>query len=135
MQARFAEEQFFFHVSQEARQQAYQWEMSEKAPYETRFRSAEYRLCQNTAQERLNMEAAVGQQYLVLRQELQEAEQKYTENIRQEARRFADRARAEVADSMQRSYNTIKLLRLKLSLSWQQRELTTVMLWKRPRVP
>ena len=43
----------------------------------------------------------MGQRYLALRQELQEAEQEYTQNIRHEARRFADETRAEFAEGLQ----------------------------------
>ena len=64
--------------------------MMERAAYEAQFRSAEHRFYQNAAQERLNVEAAVGQQFLALWQELQEAKQEYTQNLRLEARRLAD---------------------------------------------
>ena len=74
--------------------------MLERAAYEASLGllSTDY---QNTTQERLNMEAAVGQQYLALRQELQKAEQEYTQNLRQEARQFADGIRAEFAEEFQ----------------------------------
>ena len=71
LQAQLAEKRFFFHFSQEARHQAYQWEMPERAAYDARFRSAE------STQERLNMESTVGHHVLVLRQELQTAEQEH----------------------------------------------------------
>ena len=51
MRARLAEEQFFYHFSQEARRKAVQWEMTERAAYEALFRSAEHRLFHNAAQE------------------------------------------------------------------------------------
>ena len=47
------------------------------------------------------MEAVVGQQYLALRQELQEAEQEHTQTIRQEARRSAEGTGAEYAEELQ----------------------------------
>ena len=37
IQAQLAEEQFFFHFAQEARHQAHQWEMAERAAYDARF--------------------------------------------------------------------------------------------------
>ena len=46
------------------------------------------------------MEAAVGQQYLALRQELQQAEEERTAFVRQEARRFAEGTRAEFAEEV-----------------------------------
>ena len=101
MRARLAEEQFFYHLSQETRQQAYQWEASERTAYDAHFRSAAHRLFQNVAQERLNMEATVGQQCLALHQELQEAEQDCTQNIRHEARRFADETPAKFTKELQ----------------------------------
>ena len=100
MRVRLAEEQFFCYFSQDARQQPVQCELTERAAYEAQFRSAEHKLYQDAAQEKLNMEAAVGQQFLVLRQELQEAEQEYAQHIRQEARRFAG-TRAEFAEELQ----------------------------------
>ena len=59
------------------------------------------------------MEAALGQQYLALRQELREAEQDCTQNVCPEARWFL----REPEQSTQRGYNTIKLPLLRLSLS------------------
>ena len=56
VRARFAEEQFFCHFSQEASQQVVQWEMTERAAYEAQFRFIEHKFYQNVARERLNME-------------------------------------------------------------------------------
>ena len=46
------------------------------------------------------MEAAVGQQFLALRQELQQTEEEHTVFVRQEARRFAKGTRAEYAEEV-----------------------------------
>ena len=50
----------------------------------------------------MKFEATVGQQFLVLRQELQTAEQEYGATIRQEARRFTEETRAENEEEPQR---------------------------------
>ena len=70
IQAQLADEQFSCHFSSEARQQAYQWEMSERAAYDARLRSAESRFCQQVAQDRLNLETTTGQKFVTLRQGL-----------------------------------------------------------------
>ena len=90
MRARLAEEQFFYHFSHEAQQQARMWEHVEQASYQAQFRNYEHRVYQEAAQETLNMEAAAGQQFLASRQEPQQAEEEHTHHLCQEARRFAD---------------------------------------------
>ena len=70
MRARLAEEQVFYHFSQEAQQQARAWEHVERNSYHAQLRNYEHRVCQEASQKRLNMEAAVGQQFLAFRQEL-----------------------------------------------------------------
>ena len=94
MRARLAEERFFYHFSQEAQQQARMWEHVEQTAYEAQVRHYEHRVYQEAAQERLNMEAAAGQRFLALSQELQQAEEERTHHLRQEARRFAEGTRA-----------------------------------------
>ena len=98
MRARLAEEQFFYHFSHEAQQQASMWEHVQQRVYQAQVKNFEDRVYQEATQERLNMEAAVGQQFLALRQELQQAEEEHTHHLRQEARRFADGTRAEFVE-------------------------------------
>ena len=100
MRARLGEEQLFYHFSKEAQQQTRAWEHAERNSYHAQLRNYEHRVYQEASQERLNVEAAVGQTYLVLRQELQQAEKEHTVFVRQEARRFAEGARAEFAEEV-----------------------------------
>ena len=69
--------------------------------YDATFRSAESRHFQNVVQERLNLEAATGQHFVVLRQNLQTAEQEYGATICQEARQFTAAIRAEYEEELQ----------------------------------
>ena len=97
VRARLAEEQFFYLFSHEAQQQARMWEHVEQRVYQAQVNN---RVLQEAAQERLNMEAAVGQQFLASRQELQQAEEEHTHQLRLEARQFADGTRAELAEEV-----------------------------------
>ena len=100
MRARLAEEHFFYffyHFSQETQQQAQMWENAKRESYQAQCGNFEHQIYQETAQERLNVEAAAGQHVHALRQELQEAEEEHTHHLRQEARRFAEGNRAEYA--------------------------------------
>ena len=60
------------------------WEDVEQRAYQAQVNNFDHRVYQETARERLNVEAAVGQQFLALRQEFQQAEE---EHIAEEVRR------------------------------------------------
>ena len=98
MRARLGEEQSFYHFSCETQQQTHAWEHAQRNSYHAQLRNYEHRVYEEACQERLNMEAVVGQQFLVLRQELQQTEEEYTASVLQEARRFAEGTRAEYAE-------------------------------------
>ena len=82
--------------SLQAQQELHFWEQHERAAYEARLRTAELRLCQETAQHTHNLEVNALQAHHQLRGELEEAETSYRHSLQTEAEAFAHHLRQEL---------------------------------------
>ena len=82
--------------SLQAQQELHFWEQHERATFEARLRTAELRLCQETAQHTHNLEVNALQAHHQLRGELEEAETSYRHSVQTEAEAFAHHLRQEL---------------------------------------
>ena len=92
------------------------WEQHERATFEARLRTAELRLCQETAQHTHNLEVNALRAHHQLRGELEEVETSYRQSVQNEAEAFAQHLRQEL------EYQTTSTAQAQSLLSAERRQ-------------